>query len=152
VTISVGAQAPDFALRDQHNRLVRLSHFRGHANVLLVFYPWAFSAVCTGELHAIRDDLPAFQNDNVQVLGLSVDSVFAQRCFGDREGLNFPLLSDFWPHGAVARAYGVFDEEVGVAVRGSFILDRAGVVRWHVLQGIPDARDATEYRTVLAGL
>jgi len=150
--IQVGVRAPDFALRDQHNRLVGPSDFRGRKNVVLVFYPWAFTGVCTGELRAIGEELPSFQNDDVQVLGVSVDSIFVQRVFADREGLDYPLLSDFWPHGAVARAYGVFDENAGVALRGTFIIDRSGVVRWRVVQGIPDARDRTEYQKVLASL
>jgi mycoredoxin-dependent peroxiredoxin len=152
VTVDVGSVAPDFTLRDQHNQLVRLTGFRGRSSVLLFFYPWAFSGVCRGELREIQDDLAAFQNDGVQVLGVSVDSVFAQRVFAEREGLGFPLLSDFWPHGAVARSYGVFDESLGVAVRASFLVDSGGVVRWQVRSGISTARDMAGYRRALTAL
>jgi len=152
MAVEVGDEAPDFELNDQHNSPVRLSDFRGRKNVVLVFYPWAFTRVCTGELCAIRDELPAFENDDVQVLSVSVDSVMAHRVYADTEGLTYPMLSDFWPHGAVAQAYGVFDDERGAAVRGTFILDRAGVVRWKVVNAIPDARDLEEYQKVLASL
>ncbi len=152
MAVEVGDEAPDFELKDQHNSPVRLSDFRGRKNVVLVFYPWAFTRVCTGELCAIRDELPAFENDDVQVLSVSVDSVMAHRVYADTERLTYPMLSDFWPHGAVAQAYGVFDDERGAAVRGTFILDRAGVVRWKVVNAIPDARDLEEYQKVLASL
>jgi peroxiredoxin len=150
--LELGELAPDFELVDQHGTPVRLSSFRGARNVLVVFFPWAFSSVCTGELHVLRDDLPAFQNDQAQLLAISVDSKYTQRTFADRDGFEFPLLADFWPHGEVARRFGIFDEVAGAALRGSFIVDRAGVLRWSVVRGIPDARDADEYRRVLAGL
>lgn len=150
--VEVGAVAPDFELRDQHRQPVRLSDFRGRKNVLLVFYPFSFTGVCTGELCSIRDELPAFQNDADQVLAVSCDSVYSQRVFADQQGLDYPLLSDFWPHGAVARTYGVFDDTIGAALRGSFVIDRAGVVRWTVVNALPDARDVAAYQKVLAGL
>ena len=152
VTVTAGSRAPDFELRDQHGAPVRLSDFRGRKTVVLVFFPFAFSRVCTGELSAIRDELPTFQNDNVQVLSVSCDPVYALRVFADRDGLSYPLLSDFWPHGDVARSYGVFDETRGCAVRGTFVIDRDGVVRWVVVNAIPDARDLEQYRAVLAEL
>jgi mycoredoxin-dependent peroxiredoxin len=149
---AVGERAPDFELVDQHGTPVRLSTFRGTRNVLLVFYPWSFSGVCTGELCVLRDDLASFQNDDSQLLAVSIDSKYVQRVFADREGFEFPLLADFWPHGEVARRYGVFDAVAGAALRGTFVIDREGIVRWSVLHGIPDARDPNEYRQVLAEL
>jgi peroxiredoxin len=149
---AVGSVAPDFELVDQHGTPVRLSSFRGARTVVLVFYPWSLSRTCTGELRVLRDDLSSFQNDDVQLLAVSIDSKHVQRTFAERESLDFPLLADFWPHGGVARQYGVFDEVAGVALRGSFVIDREGLVRWSVLHGIPEARDATEYRRVLAEL
>ena len=150
--MDVGQLAPDFELVDHHGTPVRLSSFRGKRNVLVVFYPWAFSNVCTGELCVLRDDLAAFQNDQAQLLAISVDAKYTQRAFAEREGFDFPLLADFWPHGAVARQYGVFDDVAGAALRGTFVVDRSGTLRWSVLHGIPDARDAGEYRRVLAAL
>jgi mycoredoxin-dependent peroxiredoxin len=146
---AVGSRAPDFELVDQHGTPVRLSSFRGRQTVVLVFYPWSFSGICTGELCALRDDLAAFQNERVQVLAVSVDSRFVQRIFADREGLDFPVLADFWPHGAVARSYGVFDEQAGAALRGTFVIDRDGIVRWSIVKGIGEARDPGAYRAAL---
>ncbi len=144
--VAVGAQAPDFELQDQHGTPVRLSDLRGR-KVVLVFYPLAFSGVCQSELAALRD-FPA----EAQVLTVSVDSVFAQRAWADREGYTFPLLSDFWPHGQVARAYGVFDEVKGHARRGTFVIDGEGVIRWSVVNPIGTARDVAAYIRALADI
>ncbi|MFE7565038.1 peroxiredoxin [Kitasatospora sp. NPDC057500] len=152
MAIEIGTEAPDFELRNQHGEPVRLSDFRGGKNVVVVFYPFAFTGVCTGEVCAIQKELPRLQNDEVQVLGVSNDSPFSQRIFAEQEGLEFPLLSDFWPHGEVSRAYGVFDEEKGCAVRGTFVIDKAGVVRWSVVNGLPDARDEQEYLAAVGAL
>jgi len=152
MTVEVGGVAPDFELKDQHGTPVKLSDFRGRKDVVLVFYPLAFSGVCTGELCAIRDELPTLGGDDVQVLAVSVDSVFAHRAWAEQEKYQFPLLSDFWPHGEVAQAYGVFDDTRGLARRGTFIIDKQGVVRWKVDNAIPDARDLDEYRKALAEL
>ena len=148
----VGEPAPDFALRSAHGETVRLSEARGERNVALVFYPFAFSGTCTGELCEIRDNLAAFEAKNVQVVGISCDPIYALRTFADTDGLNFPLLSDFWPHGAVASAYGVFDAERGMAIRGSFLVDVDGTVRWTVVNGPGQARDLGAYREALAAL
>ncbi|MDX2646417.1 peroxiredoxin [Streptomyces sp. PA03-1a] len=152
MALAVGEKAPDFELRDQHGRTVRLSDFQGSRNVVLLFFPFAFTGVCTGELCALRDELPAFQNDEVQLLAVSNDSMHTQRVFAEQEGLEYPLLSDFWPHGEVSRAYGVFAEDKGCAVRGTFVIDKEGVVRWTVVNGLPDARDLNEYVKALEAL
>ncbi|RZU37678.1 peroxiredoxin [Streptomyces sp. BK022] len=145
MALQIGDEAPDFELKDNHGRTVRLSDFRGEKNVVLLFYPFAFTGVCTGELCELRDNLPQFTDRDTQLLAVSNDSVHTLRVFGEQEGLEYPLLSDFWPHGNVSRAYGVFDEDKGCAVRGTFILDKTGTVRWTVVNGLPDARDLTEY-------
>jgi peroxiredoxin len=147
----VGAPAPDFELPDQHGSAVRLSSLRGRP-VVLAFFPFAFTGVCTGELTAIRDSLIPAIGDGVSVLAASCDSMFSLRVFADTTGLEFPLLSDFWPHGAVASAYGVFDHERGCAVRGTFVVDAGGTVRWNVVNALPDARDVDDYRRVLSSL
>jgi len=149
-TIQVGDEAPDFELRDQNAQTHRLSSYRGQKNVVLVFYPFAFTGVCTGEMDAIRDDVASLQNDDTQVLAISCDTVASLRVFAEREGLDYPLLSDFWPHGAVAQAYGVFNEALGAAERGTFVIDKTGVVRWSVRSAISDARDLAEYQKALA--
>ncbi|NEC25573.1 peroxiredoxin [Streptomyces sp. SID8111] len=149
MAIKAGDKAPDFELKDNHGRTVRLSDFRGRSNVLLVFYPFAFTGVCTGELGELRDNLPRFADRDTQLLAVSNDSIHTLRVFAEQEGLEYPLLSDFWPHGEVSRAYGVFDEAKGCAVRGSFVIDQEGVVRWTVVNGLPDARDLNEYVAAL---
>jgi mycoredoxin-dependent peroxiredoxin len=152
MAVEVDDAAPDFELRDQHGTPVRLSSFRGTRNVVLVFYPLAFSGVCSAELVALRDRFPEASRDDVELLTVSVDSTFALRTWSDQEKFGFAMLSDFWPHGAVARAYGVFDENFGAAVRGTFIIDKSGVVRWRVVNPVPQARDVTDYQNALAAL
>src|SRR6201993_4735666 len=105
MTVEVGEAAPDFELKDQHNTPVKLSGFRGRKNVVLVFYPLAFSGVCTGELCAMRDEFPEVSRDDVELLTVSVDSTFTHRAWSDKEKVGFGLLSDFWPHGGVAKLY-----------------------------------------------
>ncbi|MHB8466287.1 MAG: peroxiredoxin [Acidimicrobiales bacterium] len=126
MAIEVGQEAPDFELPAQDGAKVKLSDFRGKQNVVVVFYPFTFTGVCTGELCEIRDDLSAFESSDAQVLAISCDSRFAQKKFADEQGYTFPVLSDFWPHGEVSRAYGVFNEQLGAAMRGTFVIDKAG--------------------------
>lgn len=150
--LTVGQTAPDFTLPDQNGEDFSLSAFRGSKNVVLVFFPFAFTGICTGELCEIRDNLGGFVSDKVQVLAISCDSMFTQRAFADKEGYFFPLLSDFWPHGDVARAYGVFDEGEGRPVRGTFLVDREGIIRWTLVNGPGQARDFSTYHAALAEL
>ena len=150
--INVGDTAPDFTLRDQNNEEFTLSSFRGKQAVLVVFYPLAFTGICTGELCVVRDDMPAFQNDDVQVVSVSVDSVYAHKIFSEREGYEFPLLSDFWPHGGVAQAYGVFNETAGIANRGTFLVDKDGIVRFAEMNGPGEGRDADDWREAIKSL
>jgi len=152
MTTGVGEQAPDFELQDQHGQTVRLSGLRGRTAALVVFYPWAFSRVCGGELQELRDRYDEVLGSDVALLAVSTDPFFSLRAYADQEGFTFPLLSDFWPHGAVAKDYGVFDEEAGVALRGSFLVDRAGILRWSVVNPIPEARDVDDYRSAIAAL
>ena len=152
MAVEAGQQAPDFELKDQHGEPVRLSSFRGDKNVVLVFYPLAFSGVCSGELCALRDDFPEVTREDVELLTVSVDSTFVLRTWGDRDNFTFRLLSDFWPHGEVARLYGVFDEDKGVATRGTFVIDKTGTIRWQVVNPIPQARDIADYQKALAEL
>ncbi|WP_344655455.1 peroxiredoxin [Catenulispora subtropica] len=147
---AVGDRAPDFTLTDQHGQTVALADFRGERAVLLVFYPFAFSRVCGSELGAIHESVADFQNERVQVLAVSCDALYSLRAYADDAGFGFPLLADHWPHGAAARAYGVFDERRGCAVRGTFLIDREGVVRWTVVNGLADARSLDDYRAALA--
>ena len=150
--VNVGDLAPDFELMDANRTPVRLSSFRGEKNVVLIFYPLAFTGVCQGELCAIRDDIADFSNDDVQTLAVSVDSGPVHAKWAAEQGYTFPLLADFWPHGGVAKQYGVLNEDSGLAVRGTFIVDKQGKVAYKVVNAIPDARDQDEYKKVLASL
>ncbi len=152
MTLEIGDAAPDFALPDQNRQTVRLADLLGRKNVVLVFFPMAFTRVCTGELCTIRDEITDFDSDDVQTLAISCDAAPSLGRFAAEEGYTFPMLSDFWPHGATASAYGVLDEGSGLALRGTFIIDKSGTVVWKVVNGIPDARNADEYREVLASL
>lgn len=147
--VEQGDQAPDFELRDSTGQPVRLSDYRGKKAVVLMFYPFAFTRTCTSELCSIRDRLEDFRNDDVETLAVSVDSPPVLRAFGAAEGLEFPLLADFWPHGEVASAYGVFNDAIGVAERGTFVIDREGTVVYSVHNQIGEARDDEAYADAL---
>jgi mycoredoxin-dependent peroxiredoxin len=148
--LAAGDQAPDFTLQDQNGQEQTLSGFRGERNVLVVFYPLAFSGICTGELNKLRDDLAEFAD--VQVLAVSVDSVYALRAWSEQEGYHFPLLADFWPHGKVAQDYGVFNDKAGMANRGTFLVDTGGVIRFAEMKGPGEPRDQTVWKEALAAL
>jgi len=150
MSITVGEEAPDFLLRDQNNQEVRLADFRGEKAVLLVFYPLAFTGTCRGELCEVSENLDAYANTGAQILTISVDSVYSHKIWADREGYDFPLLADFWPHGAAAQAYGVFNAEHGFANRGTFVIDKAGIVRFAEMNGPGEARDQSGWRKALA--
>ena len=152
MSLNVGDAAPDFTLNDQTRTPVSLSDFRGRKHVLIVFYPLAFSGVCTGEMCTLRDSIDVFRSDDVETLGVSVDSTASTAAWAARDGYEFPLLSDFWPHGAVAEQYGVFDADKGLALRGTFLVDKEGIVRFAEVNAIPDARDQQRWREALAGL
>ena len=130
--IELGGLAPDFTRRDQFGQDVTLSSYQGTKAVALVFYPYAFSGVCTGEMGGIRARLDEFLTFDTEVLAISCDPVYALRAFSDADGLNFALLSDFWPHGEVARAYGVLDERAGCPERSSYVIDKQGRLVWAV--------------------
>ena len=149
--IQIGDEAPDFELKDQSNEVVKLSSFRGDKPVTLVFYPFTFTGVCEGELCQLRDDFSIYEAVGVQVLAVSCDTRHAQRVWAEQEGYQFPVLSDFWPHGEVAQAYGVFNEALGCANRATFVLDENGVVVDTFASpdlGTPRAR--AEYEAALA--
>ncbi len=139
--IALGGLAPDFTLRDQFGQDISLASYRGKKAVALVFYPYAFSGVCTGEMGGIRARLDEFLTFDTEILAISCDPVYALRAFSDADGLNFGLLSDFWPHGEVARAYGVLDEASGCPQRSSYVVDKDGRLTWAVHHRKPDARN-----------
>lgn len=135
-----GAVAPDLRGPNQHGQEIRLSALRGH-RVALVFYPWAFSSICTSELAELRELMPRLAERRLTVLALSCDAMFTQRAYADAEGIAFDLVSDWWPHGRIAQAYGVFDAELGCARRGTFLIDPDGVVTAASVTAIGERRD-----------
>jgi peroxiredoxin len=147
-----GDPAPDLTLPDHEGQAFTLSELRGHSAALLVFFPFAFSGICSGELCALRDDIGAFRAAGVQVVGISCDPRESLRAWAAQEGFDFPLLSDFWPHGEVSRRYGVFFEPAGMPTRGTFLVDREGLLRWSVVNGPGEPRDLGAYREALARL
>jgi peroxiredoxin len=148
--LEIGDEAPEFTLRDQHGQEQSLSARRGTRNVLLVFYPFAFTGVCTGEMKALQANSWEWERAGTDVLAVSCDSVPALRAFADQEGVAFSLCSDFWPHGAVSTAYGAFDENLGAAGRATYAIDKHGTIRWAIRTAIPNARDITDYVIALA--
>ncbi|WP_395311058.1 peroxiredoxin [Mycobacterium sp. AMU20-3851] len=149
--LQVGAAAPDFTLKDQHGRSVTLSSLRGR-NVLLVFFPLAFTGVCEGELGEIRDRLPEYENEDTAVLTISVGPPPTHKVWAVQNGFLFPVLADFWPHGAVTQSYGVFNADAGYPNRGTFALDRDGVIRFAEMMQPGEPRDQSVWRAALAVL
>lgn len=145
-------KAPDFELANQFGEHVRLSEFRGKKPVALVFFPLAFSSTCTTELCDLRDNLAMFTENGIELLGISVDSKATLRAFADKEGYDFTLLADFWPHGEVAKEYGVFLEHKGFANRATFLIDTDGVIRASFITAPGEARSLAEYKAAVHDL
>jgi mycoredoxin-dependent peroxiredoxin len=152
MAVEVGSSAPDFTLKDYNNQQVSLSSFRGTSNVLLVFYPFAFSGICQGELCQLRDELADYESADVQVLGISVDTPYSLKAWAAQQNYTFPLLSDFWPHGATASKYGVFNEAGGLANRGTFLIDKQGVVAFAEVNQPGEARNQDAWKKAVAAL
>lgn len=139
--LPIGSEAPDFTLVDQHGSPFKLSDFRGQKSVLLAFYPFAFSGVCTGELTGFRDNLGDFETDTTTIAAISCDPIYSIRVLADRDALFFPLLSDFWPHGGVASDYGVFEKVKGCATRSSYVVDKSGLISFALHNAPGEARN-----------
>lgn len=152
MAVEVGSKAPDFTLNDNKRQPVTLSGFQGDKNVLLVFYPFAFSRICSAEMCQVRDELADYTGHNVQVVGVSVDTYYSLKVWAEQERFTFPLLSDFWPHGAVAKTYGVFNEAAGLANRGTFLIDTTGTVRFAEINQPGEARDQESWKKAVAAL
>ena len=153
MTAEIGKEAPDFELRATTGDTVKLSQYRGEKSVALVFVPFAFTGVCTGEFCALRDDISAFEAEGVQVLGISCDPAPSQKKWAEEEGYNFPVLSDFYPHGEVAKAYGVFNDALGCANRGTFVIDKNGtIVDAFFTENLGTAREKSRYQEALTKL
>jgi peroxiredoxin (alkyl hydroperoxide reductase subunit C) len=150
--LPVGSTAPDFTLRDQNRQPVSLGDYRGAKNVLLVFFPLAFTGICEGELGQLRDRLPEFENDDRATLAISVGPPPTHKVWSVESGFLFPVLSDFWPHGAISQAYGVFNDEAGYSNRGTFVVDRSGTIRLAEMKQPGEVRDQRLWTDALAAL
>ena len=150
--LDVGTPAPDFTLRDQNHQPVTLSDFRDTKNVLLVFFPLAFTGICQGELDEIRDHLPVYENDDTQTLAISVGASPSHKIWAMESGFTFPVLSDFWPHGAVSQAYGVFNEKAGMAVRATFLIDADGKIAFAEANSPGDVREQSGWKDAVGRL
>lgn len=152
MVLEVGAIAPDFTLSDQHGEELTLSELVAGGPVALVFFPLAFSGICTGELCELRDNLQVFEDSKVRLVGVSVDSVFALKAWAQAEGYEFSILSDFWPHGAVSKEYGVFIEERGIATRATLVIGEGRTVLASFETAPGEARDFGAYREAIAAI
>jgi mycoredoxin-dependent peroxiredoxin len=150
--LAVGEIAPDFTLKDQNNQLVSLADFRGVKDVVLVFFPLAFTGICQRELDEIRDHVDDFVNDGTATLTISVGPSPTHKVWSTQRGFTFPVLSDFWPHGAVSKTYGVFNDDSGFSNRGTFVVDRSGVVRFAECKQPGEARDQGVWAQALAAV
>ena len=151
MTLSVGDSAPEFSLPDQDKQVVSLAELRG-TPTLLVFYPFAFSGICTGELCQLRDELSTYTDAGVKVLAVSTDPTFTLKAWREQQGFDFALLSDFWPHGEVAKAYGVFNEKAGMALRGTFLVDAEGKIAFAEVNQPGDARQQSGWKDAVGRL
>ena len=153
MSIEVGQEAPDFTLIDQDGKEVALSSFRGVKPVVIVFVPFAFTSVCEGEFCELRDDLSSFEDAGVQLLGITCDRQPALKEWATQQGFNFPVLSDGWPHGAVAQAYGAFNEALGCANRRSIVIDVDGrIADIFETDNLRTPRDKARYQEAIAAV
>ncbi|MBA2461480.1 MAG: redoxin domain-containing protein [Actinobacteria bacterium] len=141
MTIEVGTAAPEFDLVGDQGERVRLSDFRDQRNVLLVFHPFAFTPLCEDEARDLQEHLPSFEHAESEVILVSCDALATRQAWKRQLELTYTLASDFWPHGEAARAYGVFDEETGAPVRGTFLIDKSGAVVWALVNDADTRRD-----------
>jgi peroxiredoxin len=151
--LNIGDQAPDFELRSHRGGTVRLSDYRGKKNVVVAFHPLAFTPVCATQMASYQSELPTFDRSDTVVLGVSIDAQPAKSAWANTLGaITFDLLSDFYPHGAVARTYGVFREGDGISERAIFLVDKQGRIAWMKTYAIPEQPPMTELLSAVAGL
>ena len=150
--IAVGQPAPDFTLQDQNQKEIKLSDLIGKRNIVLMFYPLDFSPICTTEHACFVNDLKQFEKLDAQVLGLSVDSVWAHKAFAGKMGITYPLLADFHPKGAVADKFGMYLAEKGITGRAIAIIDKRGKIAWFKNYNYPNAPETSEVMQALAGI
>jgi mycoredoxin-dependent peroxiredoxin len=149
--LTVGTPAPDFSLRNQHRAVVSLDDLKG-ARAVIVFIPFAFTSTCQSELCSIRDNLQSFNDASTRVVVITCNTHHSNRVWAEQQGFEFDILSDFWPHGAVATAYEAFNELVGAPNRITYFLDEEGtIVDVIASDGLGASRPIEAYQAVLAG-
>ncbi len=148
--IQAGTTAPDFTLKDQDQKEVKLGDFKGKKNVVLAFYPLDWSPVCTKENKCLTDDFPKFSSSDTEILGVSIDSVYSHKAWADSLGLKHRLLSDMG--GTVAKKYGMYLEDKFITKRATVVIDKHGVVRFVKVQEILAQRDDQEILNALKDL
>jgi peroxiredoxin len=139
MTVRTGDRAPEFDLEVGYRERIRLSDLRGRSNVLLVFHPFAFTPVCEDEARDLQENLESFREAETEIVFVSCDPSAARQAWKRELGAEYVFASDFWPHGAAARAYGIFNEETGAPHRGTFLVDKDGSVIWSLVR-ITDER------------
>jgi peroxiredoxin len=148
--ISVGQAAPEFTLKDQNQKEVKLADYKGKKNVVMVFYPLDWSPVCTNEHACLVNDMKKFETLDAQVLGVSVDSVWSHKAYAEKMGIQYPLLADFHPRGAVADKLGVYLADKGITGRAIAIVNKDGKVAWFKQYDIPTVPDINEVAQALS--
>jgi peroxiredoxin len=138
--VTTGESAPEFDLEVTHGERVSLSQFRGRSNVLLVFHPFAFTAVCEDEARDLQENLESFRNAQTEIVFVSCDSAPARQAWKRDLGAEYTFASDFWTHGAAAKAYGVFNDATGAPFRGTFLIDKEGKVIWSLVKAADERR------------
>ncbi len=150
MALTVGAPAPDFSLKDQNQKEVKLSDFAGKKCAVIVFYPLDWSPVCTNEHACFVNDMKNFERLDAEILGVSVDSLWSHKAYADKMGIKYSLLADFQPRGALAEKFGVYLPEKGISGRAIFIVDKAGKIAWMKNYDIPVVPDLAEVSSALA--
>ena len=150
MAILAGQAAPEFTLKDQSQKEVKLADYKGRKNVVIVFYPLDWSPVCTNEHACFVNDMKKFESLDAQVLGISVDSVWSHKAYAEKMGIHYPLLADFQPRGAVAEKFGVFLADKGITGRAIAIVDKTGKVAWFKQYDIPVVPDLAEVSQALS--
>ncbi len=149
MAIAVGQTAPDFTLKNQYDKEVKLSDFKGKKNVVLMFYPLDWSPTCTQEHVCFVNDMKKFDTLDAEVLGISVDSAWSHKAYAEKMGIKYSLLADFQPRGAMAERYGVFLPDKGITGRAIVIVNKDGKVAWVKNYDIPVVPDVTEVASAL---
>ena len=152
MALTIGSTAPDFQLENQHGESIRLSEVLAKKPVALVFFPLAFSGICTGEFCELQENLNVFNDSDIELLGVSIDSKFSLKAWAEKEGYDFSILADFWPHGEVARLYDVFVDDLGFATRATFVIGQDQVIKSAIVTAPGEARDFSAYKAAVAEL